>query len=602
MHKPELIIIGLDGAMTSYITKAMSEGRLPHFKRILESGVVCSNCMTAYPSITPTCWTTIATGAAPSVTNAIDHEIHIPGTELDEVVNGYNPHYLRGERFWQAAARIGKRSLLIAYPAMPTPNEGDGIFTILAYDSPKFGIDEQTFRINLSDSVKGGERCPVAFRDGHGDWMPVSDTSAGALALDGNNYILPGISKRKTAVHGFQDFSWHLRFEENGVSFGENADSLCVPIPKGAWTPVITRTLGRENGSVYEMHFQAKVLDLDLSAKSCVFYISGSMPVEATAAPPSYAELLHGVRGNSCRDPYRFILYRDKDNVSYAESYEKYAEWKLAAAKRTLEHENIDIFFCYESYIDTVNHIYRPAFEGIGNFSEAERELARDMYARAYDLADRTIGKILDAYADENTTVVLVSDHGSVGNTKSYQAYEHFIKSGLTVLDENGKIDWSETVAYAHPTTSGHAFVNLKGRDPQGIVEPADYPSVVERIIDTLNRTSDNAMAFALEREEADLVGQGGDSMCGDVVFGLRGGNLGGYVGGVHASQSPSAKTPTGDIRALCVFSGPAFQKGVTLKRPMTLADIAPTINYAMNYPLPSDATGGVIRQALRAQ
>ena len=599
MHKPDLLVVGLDGAMTSYITEAISKGRLPNFKRVLNGGVTCDNCMTAFPSITPTCWTSIATGAVPAVTNAIDHEIHIPGTELDKTVNGYDPSYLKGERFWEAAARIGKRSLIIEYPAMPTPDESDSIYAISAFGMPSVEVEKQTFRINLPDTEKGGERCAVAFRDSNGNWMPASETAGGGNKLDDSSYMLPGIGDKNINPRGLMDFNWCLRFDDNGVRLGKSFNTLCPPTATGAWTPVITRELPCEDGSMCSLHFQGKVLAFDAIAKSCVIFIGAAVSVEAITAPRSFTELVRDIRGNTCRAPYKFILYNDKDNVSYAEAYGKYAEWKLELIKRTLENKDIDILFYYEGYIDTVNHIYRPAFEGLREYTEAQREQARDMYARAYDLADRTLGKLLDNNTDENTTVVLLSDHGSVGNLSTYQAYRAFVKDGLTVLDENGAVDWSKSVAYAHPTTSGHAFVNLKGRDPQGIVEPSDYTDIVSRIIDTLNRSSGNSVAFALERSEADLVGQGGDSMCGDVVFGLRGGELGGYVGGVHASQSPSAKTPTGDIRSLCVFSGPAFKKGVTLKRPINLTDIAPTINYAMDYPLPVDATGGIIWQAL---
>lgn len=598
-RKPELLVIGLDGAMTSYIRTAIEEGRLPNFRRILENGVVCDNCMTAFPSITPTCWTTIATGAVPAVSNAVDHEIHIPGTPLDTVVNGYDPAYLKGERFWQAAARAGKKSLISGYPAMPAGKEGEGIRTLFAYGNDSGAVAERFIRIGREDTRR--RDCGLAFRDGAGNWMPVGGYEGASLAPDGT-YRIPGMAdpENQPGSHDLLDFAWYLRFEDRGIRFGAAPDSLGSPIPAGTWTPVITRLLPCKDGECIPLSFRAKVLALDPDAGECSLYISGAAVAEETAAPASFAETIRAIPGFTCSSPYRFILYEDKDNASYAEAYGMRADWNLDLIRAAAMAEPFDILFYYEGYIDTVNHLYRPAFENLPGTTPELHGLAVDMYRRAYDLADRTIGRLLDEYADDGTSVVLISDHGSVGNTKEYQACQSFEAEGLTVKNPDGSVDWSRTVAYAHPLTSGHAFVNLKGRDPQGIVEPGDYSAVVDRIIDVLYRTSENGTAFALERGEADLVGQGGDSFCGDVVFGLRGGELGGHVGGVHASQSPSARSRAGgDIRSLCVFSGPAFRKGVTLHRPVDETDIAPTFCAAMGYPIPRDATGGIIRQAL---
>jgi predicted AlkP superfamily phosphohydrolase/phosphomutase len=149
--------------------------------------------------------------------------------------------------------------------------------------------------------------------------------------------------------------------------------------------------------------------------------------------------------------------------------------------------------------------------------------------------------------------------------------------------------------------------VNLKGREPTGIVDPADYDQTVAEIItalQTYGRTEDGsaiALSFAVEKEQAGFVGQGGED-CGDVVYGLAGCKLGGFIGGVHAMQIPSARTETGDIRSLCMIAGPRFKEGGSLSRPMDLTDIAPTLCYALNYPQPKDATGGIIFQAFREE
>jgi len=45
-------------------------------------------------------------------------------------------------------------------------------------------------------------------------------------------------------------------------------------------------------------------------------------------------------------------------------------------------------------------------------------------------------------------------------------------------------IDWSRTKAFPLEPCHAHIFVNLQGRDPDGIVDPMDYEKVQEEIID----------------------------------------------------------------------------------------------------------------------
>ena len=105
-------------------------------------------------------------------------------------------------------------------------------------------------------------------------------------------------------------------------------------------------------------------------------------------------------------------------------------------------------------------------------------------------------------------------------------------------------------------------------------------------------------VAFAVHKDQAGFIGHGGPD-CADVVYGLTGSRVGG-VSEVHEEQIPSARSKTGDIRSLCIISGPKFKENEELNRPTDLTDIAPTLCYALDYPQPKDATGGVVFQAFK--
>jgi len=104
------------------------------------------------------------------------------------------------------------------------------------------------------------------------------------------------------------------------------------------------------------------------------------------------------------------------------------------------------------------------------------------------------------------------------------------------------------------------------------------------------------ALAFAVPNAQAGFVGQGGER-AGDVVYGIIGSHIGGYYGGVHACQIPTAITDTGDIRPMCIISGPGFKKNTVLTIPVNSYDIIPTLCYKLKYPRPAQATGAIIFQ-----
>jgi len=77
---PELVVYALDGGVQSYILEQAAQGKLPNFKRFIESATIFEDCRPPYPSITPTCWASFSTGTTPDVHGVTDQDIHFPGT------------------------------------------------------------------------------------------------------------------------------------------------------------------------------------------------------------------------------------------------------------------------------------------------------------------------------------------------------------------------------------------------------------------------------------------------------------------------------------------------------------------------------------------
>ena len=99
---------------------------------------------------------------------------------------------------------------------------------------------------------------------------------------------------------------------------------------------------------------------------------------------------------------------------------------------------------------------------------------------------DGLIGRLLE-HADEDTVVLVVSDHGAKRMDGGIRVNEWLRHEGLltTLAEPDGRcsvhdvgIDWSRTVAWGEGGYYSRIFMNVKGREPEGIVAPEDYDAI----------------------------------------------------------------------------------------------------------------------------
>ncbi|GIK16162.1 MAG: phosphodiesterase [Planctomycetota bacterium] len=136
----------------------------------------------------------------------------------------------------------------------------------------------------------------------------------------------------------------------------------------------------------------------------------------------------------------------------------------------------------------------------------------RDLVARAFSELDAAIGRVLDYAGEHGAAVMMVSDHGHGslegkvypnallsrwGYLKVRTPVERAIRAGREKLGRNGRssasqyagverhlpVDLSRSSACVmHAGNAGFLYINLKGRQPGGIVDPSEY----ERLRDEL--------------------------------------------------------------------------------------------------------------------
>jgi predicted AlkP superfamily phosphohydrolase/phosphomutase len=182
------------------------------------------------------------------------------------------------------------------------------------------------------------------------------------------------------------------------------------------------------------------------------------------------------------------------DNTQYIidEAY-RMTEARFRNADYLLANKPWDFFAMVEMGPDRLNHgIWsfidpdHPRYEPDNPYKESLREY--------YRFLDGKIGDLLAKHADEDTTVLVVSDHGAkamIGGVcfnewlrqEGYLSFKSDIPSdGLTTIDDM-EIDWDNTVAWGDGGYYGRLFMNVEGREPNGKVPPSDYERVRDELI-----------------------------------------------------------------------------------------------------------------------
>ena len=121
----------------------------------------------------------------------------------------------------------------------------------------------------------------------------------------------------------------------------------------------------------------------------------------------------------------------------------------------------------------------------------------RDHYVRV----DRLIGELTAACAPSRTAFMVVSDHGAKRMDGGICFNDWLIREGYLVLKEPvdkptrfdfKMVDWSRTRAWGEGGYYGRCFINVRGREPQGIVPQSQYDALRAELIKKLEALPDH--------------------------------------------------------------------------------------------------------------
>jgi predicted AlkP superfamily phosphohydrolase/phosphomutase len=641
----KLLMLGLDAALPDLIARFTAEGSMPVTKKLIETGWF-SRMMTTFPPLTAAAWGAITSGAGPGTAAVPSLMLPKPGEPLAKWHTSFRRHLLEAETLWEAAGRVGKKTLLVNWPVTWPLGVDNGI-QLAASLNPPFRYFYMPLWDIASSAIfsTGVERCnqipgrSIQVRPQPAkDWanLPPYNRTPLEIAID-----VPPTYANGPQYHLLILDSNGSGYDQVVISRSKDAAEAVTTLKPGEKSDWLNETFTDSEGKFRKGRFYFYLIQLD-GPDSFKLYQSAINTAEEITLPPELTKEIEAAAGPYIEvdDPWAYMDGWIDINF-YLDQLTAQNDWWEKATCYGLNKIDWDMAF---SWVGTIDHIQHVLYGGIDpkscHYNPKEAPKILEHVRRMYSEVDERIGRILENVDLARTLVCLVSDHGFSSLERNPYIKHHLAKAGLLSFDldtATGKmrIDWSRTKCFPLEPGHAHIFVNLKGRDPHGIVAPEDYEKVQEEIIDVLLSLRDpvtgrHVVATAIRKKEAGTLGvfeNQGYERIGDVLFALKPQYMANpfvypvavkyrdgtqrYIPnpedfepaelhrnftGVHLSL-PSLK----EMHAAVMLAGEGIPN-TRRKNPINIIDLAPTLAYLLGTPTPKDAEGNVLKEMIRKE
>lgn len=315
--------------------------------------------------------------------------------------------------------------------------------------------------------------------------------------------------------------------------------------------------------------------------------------------PPSLAGEIERLVGRYVFD----VPFRVKDRDGLLE--ELYAMTDIHfTAVRYLMQKDWDLMVFVEIGTDRVQHAFWKYFDRHHpRYRQGSRyeNTIRDYYR----YIDRRIGELLD-FIDDDTVVLVVSDHGAKAMQGAFCINQWLVEEGYLVLkqiphgvtDLDGlEVDWSRTRAWGWGGYYARIFFNVRDREPCGIIDPRHYEeerAVLMEKLKNIRDPSGRLMATRVYRPEElyrECRGNPPDLMVYLDDLNWRSAGTLGHGGLYLAENDTGPDDAVHDCQGVFILWDPRHKYGRRVTG-AEIRDIAPTVLEVMGLPRPPGMGG----------
>lgn len=671
------IVLGIDGMDPMTTKRMVKEGKLPNIKKFIEHGAARAglDMLGAHPTITPPCWTTLATGAYPG-THGITCYWRQSPESLDAVVYNMDSRNCKAEQLWNSTIESGLKTLVWHWPGSSWPPTADspllsvvdgtqpgsvnmGVaqmdwekiiyansltkkdhFTTHAEKAAGVGCnitdldgimntpestdeDDEMMELWWGDTARQGGEIRTYIKDINDTEMMIGAKVAydmfftGIRPATGWNDIPADSLEFTIKISGGKEE--RLALITKGVSGNYDTISLYhsrdekkpfVVVPTGEMVSAVDDVT--KKGVTKPSNRLYKILSLSDDGTDLRFWISNALDVTNNMLwydDTVYEKIIQNV---GPVPPVSLIGGEDSELVGeiFIPSWDIYCQWQADCIEYLLQAENYDVVFSHLHNVDCAGHQLWHLAKTLEPWKHTNEKVYQQMIERVYVQTDEYLGRFLH-FLKEGYTVFIVSDHGLLVGEEvppilgeygglNTQVMEEL---GYTTLktDENGnkldEVDWEKTTAVQ--IRSNYIYVNLKGRDKYGIVDPKDKYDLEGQIISDIYNyrdkvTNKRVVGIAMRNKDGIILGVNGPE-CGDIFFTIDEGFNRLHGDGLTTAEGYFDTT----VSPLFIAAGQGIKNDFTTERVIRQVDVAPTLAVLLGTRMPAQTEGAPIYQIL---
>jgi predicted AlkP superfamily phosphohydrolase/phosphomutase len=183
--------------------------------------------------------------------------------------------------------------------------------------------------------------------------------------------------------------------------------------------------------------------------------------------------------------------FRTDDKGHLVRQIQEMTEKRFAVIKYLLREKPWDFFMFVEIGLDRIHH-------GMWKYWDADHRSHEpgNPYQEAipdyYRYLDSQLGEVLEML-DDDTIILVVSDHGAKAMEGGFAINEWLRQEGLLVLKneiayeglvpfEKVEVDWEKTTAWGAGGYYARVFLNVEGREPLGKIPAREYEKARDRV------------------------------------------------------------------------------------------------------------------------
>ena len=516
-----VVLLSLDGFAAERHAENLRNGVYtdPDGVAAFEGGYVVERAIPANPTLTAVSHTSIASGAFPTVTDIVSNIFHRPGTPILQAVSGFDAPW-GAESLWDAFRRQGKRVGVLTFPGC------DNTTTSRTADFGMVYVNTPAARPRVLD-FDGARFTAVKLASGLVSYSPARRAE---FTVDLTGPGLPqSVSFTLTALDSTDDG----KIDYDTVVVDDGADisnGTLARVRVGEWFPLLLHA-PHPDGGTRNVGAWCLLQGLAADLSHVTIYRGGFYSTEAY--PREFREALEQTAGFWPGPPDDRAVERHdtgEEGITTADmgaQVRRFSEFFNACARTAIARERFDLLMLYQPIPDEVEHAFLLTDPRHRAYSPARASEAREIVTEAFRVGDRAVGELVRTLDLAHDAVVVVSDHGMAPVWEDVHVNQLLVRAGLTSaekVENRWRVAPSSKIVACTSGGCAHLYVNLKGREPGGVVEASDKDAVVQAAAVALAQAQvegENVVEAMFRRGELSQVGLESPN-AGDLVVFLR--------------------------------------------------------------------------------